>query len=137
MKQDNVNVEAKSMSNLTSKGETISLVVFAIATLILDFVPQSLPTKVVVDCLLAFTVVLYGITREKKGLWIVFNWIWVALLLPYLSVGVFLISFLTLVSPENLITWGLATYLSLVPVMTFVLLKWFKAVLRKMFEETT
>jgi hypothetical protein len=124
------------MTDLNSKARAISTVVFGLTALILHIVPViSILINAIVDSLVVFSAILYLLALEKKGYWIFLNWIWSAFFLPLASTELLVMAFLSLMSAETIAVWGLGIYLSLLPIILWVMSKYFKEVIRRLSKE--
>lgn len=99
------------MTDLNTKASAVSIVIFAVMALIFHVAPINSSIinvfNVLEDSMVIVSALIYLVALEKKGYWALFNWIRSAGLLPFFSIMLLVMLYLTTLSSEMVWIWGL------------------------------
>jgi len=123
------------METIISKARAVSAVLFAVAFLTIELIPLTFGLiRIMLRLLAIISAILYFVAVKKREPWNFLFWFWSAFLFPVLLSQFLLMGYIGQYIPTELIsTWGLPTYLMLLPFILLGMSKYFKRIMVEMY----
>lgn len=110
----------------------MDIVYFPVGLLLL-LLPVIVPLKIVVLCLILPSSILKSL-QTKDLRWKILSHTWSGFFQPFVRIEFAAIGFISLIIPEYLM-WVLAAYLTLLPLIVWITVKWLKATITESWKE--
>jgi len=121
------------MNNLNAKAKAVSVLLFAIMSMIAVAIPLSHITQMLIALSAVLSAISHFLGVVKNTKWSMFAWIWSAFCLPYFLAQILLFDYLTqYITVESLITWGLPVYFIVLPFVLTIMFMHLKLVAAEM-----